>query len=52
MPDPIEEKTVNRRHILSLLLTGTALLGSGLPAIAHAADAGDQGSPFRIASDA
>ncbi len=43
---------MNRRHTLSLLLSGATLLASGLPAIAHAADAGDQGPPFRTMSDA
>ncbi|MFT7402814.1 MAG: YHS domain-containing protein [Hydrogenophaga sp.] len=43
---------MNRRHTLSLLLSGVAWLGNGLPAVAHAADAGDQGPPFRTVSDA
>ena len=43
---------MNRRHTLSLLLSGAILLASGLSAIAHAADAGDHGSPFRPLSDA
>ena len=43
---------MNRRQTLGLLLTSAALLTSSLPTIAQAADAGDQGPPFRTLSDA
>lgn len=43
---------MNRRHTVCLLLSGAAWLGSGLPALAQATNAGDQGPPFRTVSDA